>query len=374
MIQVIKLPEHLRKTLERTVNRLKMRDDVCGIGLFGSWSRGEAEGSSDVDLLVLSRENLKCEHIERFETADVFIDLDYIPKALFSGVIPLGLDQKLNEMQILYDRDWCLTNIKLLMTKCYSSVERTALRNERHILDSDIYLSRATSAFSRGDYRSASLFSVSSIEAALNVLVEIACLNFSNSHYVERLGESCTILDERELFDQFLSVSGKSDAEETAVKRRMKQFREIFDEMRSAVTRSQRWLEKCHPTTRAQLAYYMNPSFVRGALSRTNSMVEAGDYVEVQHYLRTIFLDALESYLAFRGMVERVAVDFAMMMHSLEVLMRKSPRESSLILEFLDLTKDDKVSAAETIEKSRGVIMTVRKQRKVLIKNHSIRG
>lgn len=374
MIQVIKLPEHLRRTLERTVNRLKIREDIYAIGLFGSWSRGEATESSDLDLLVLSKENLKCEHVERFETADVFIDLDYFPKEFFSGIIPPGLDQKLNEMQILYDRDWSLTNIKLLMTKCYGSPERVAIRIERRILDSDIYLSRATSAFSRDDYRSAHLFSICGIEAALNVLVEITSMSFSNSRAVQRLIDSCTMLNERDLLDQFLSLSGTDKVDESSVKGKLRQFREILDEMKSAVTRNQSRLEKCHSTTRAQLAYYVNPSFIRGALARANSIAGFGDYVEAQHYLKAMVLDVLESYVPFCGIVGNVRVDCATMVRSLEVLMKKSPRESDRIIDFLDLTEIDKATAAEMIKKSRDVILTVRKQRKVLIKNHLIKG
>jgi len=94
---VIKLPEHLRRTLERTVNRLKTKDDVYGIGLFGSWSRGEGAETSDVDLIVFSKGSSNCEYVERVETAGFFIDLDNVPKKLFSGVIPPELDQKLNE-------------------------------------------------------------------------------------------------------------------------------------------------------------------------------------------------------------------------------------------------------------------------------------
>lgn len=55
---MIALPEKLRKTLERIVRDLRVREDVYGIGLFGSWSRGDATASSDVDLFILDKANL----------------------------------------------------------------------------------------------------------------------------------------------------------------------------------------------------------------------------------------------------------------------------------------------------------------------------
>ena len=165
---MIKLPEKIRRNLEKIVKEMRIKEDVYGVGLFASWSRGDATKSSDVDLLVLDKGNFNHEFVERIEINGLLIDLDHIPKAWIHGQIPSELDQKLYEMQILYDRDWSLTNTKLLMAKSYGSPERVDIRAEGHVVESDIYLSRATSAFSRKDFQSAQLFAAIALEKVLN--------------------------------------------------------------------------------------------------------------------------------------------------------------------------------------------------------------
>ncbi len=374
MIQVIKLPENLRRTLERTVNKLKTRDDVYGVGLFGSWSRGEATESSDVDLFVLVKGISDHEYVERFERSGFFIDLCNVPRKLFLGIIPPELDQKLNELQILYDRDWSLTNTKLLMTKCYDSPERIAIRTERHVVNSDIYLSRATSAFSRCDYRSACLFSVKGAEAALNVLAEIALVSFSNSHAIERLDGAAATMNMHGLFDQFLVLSGLERIDENVMDTKLKLFKAAWDDMNALMMRNEEKLEKCHFNIRAILHYYLNPVFLKGALVRIRFMIASGKYVEAQHYLKSMFLDALENYVPFRGMIENVRADCATPMHSVESFAQMCPRERDPIADLLDVTGVEKAEAAEMIRKSREIILAVRKQRKVLIKNRLIKG
>jgi len=52
---VITFPEKVRRTLERVVKEMRVKENVYGIGLFGSWSRGDFASSSDVDLLILDK-------------------------------------------------------------------------------------------------------------------------------------------------------------------------------------------------------------------------------------------------------------------------------------------------------------------------------
>ncbi|MEM2971292.1 MAG: hypothetical protein QW270_02580 [Candidatus Bathyarchaeia archaeon] len=130
-------------------------------------------------------------------------------------------------MQILYDRDWSLTNTKLLMTKSYISPERITIRTEAHVIESDIYLSRATSAFSRGDYHSAHVFAITALETILKVLVEIALQPFSNSRFIETLGKSTAKLEMQNLLGEFLEITRLKEAKSEKVKEKLKLFKAI---------------------------------------------------------------------------------------------------------------------------------------------------
>jgi predicted nucleotidyltransferase len=76
---VIKLPEEMRKALDKIVREMRVKENVEGISLFGSWSRGYAASSSDVDLIILDKENFAYEYVERVHVGGFFIDLDHVP-------------------------------------------------------------------------------------------------------------------------------------------------------------------------------------------------------------------------------------------------------------------------------------------------------
>ena len=73
-----RLPGNIRDILASLMEDLKSRESVISVGLFGSWSRGEATSSSDVDLLVVDGRNLSYEYVERAEIESIFLSLIHI--------------------------------------------------------------------------------------------------------------------------------------------------------------------------------------------------------------------------------------------------------------------------------------------------------
>ena len=370
---VIRLPDKTRKTLEKAVNELKTKDNVYGIGLFGSWSRGEAEPSSDVDLLILDRSEISDEYVERIEAGGLLIDLDHTPKKWIHSLIPPELDQKLYEMQILYDRDWSFTNTKLLMTKSYGSPDRVDIRTEAHLVDSDIYLSRATSAFSREDFRSAHLFAVVAMEYILKILAEIALEPLSNTHFLRRLEDSATKLDKLELFKEYLVTARLDKIDDSSLKEKLKLFQIIWGEFSNKAKRHPRELESVHFKVKTKLGYYLNPLFLQGTVLRAEALVGSGKSAETAHYLDNAFLDIVENYVWLKSSISKVKVDHTTLFYSLELLENKSPRTFKQMVEFFNLKDIGKIEASTTIEKARRIALDVRTDRKVLIKNHLIK-
>jgi predicted nucleotidyltransferase len=366
-----KLPEKVRKTLEKQVAQMRVAQNVYGIGLFGSWSRGDATPSSDVDLLIVDNGDFSYEYVERKETNDLFIDLDHVPKRWMRGPIPPEIDQKLYEMQILYDRDWSMNDTKVLMVKSYSSPERVDIRTETHVIDSDIYLSRATSAFSREDFKSAYLFATVALESILNVLVEIASEPFSNSRFIERLEVSTEKLEMHDLFEKYLTVSKLDKENSSSVKDKLEFFQKIWNEMNVTTKQHIQVLESSHFRVKARLNYYLNPAFLEGALMRVNSMIDSEKAIEASHYLKNIFLSLVENYVWLKAAIDKVKVDHTTLADSLETLEKKSPANYNCMMKLLNLDDVAKLDAARAIEESREIILKIRKDRKVLIKNHS---
>jgi predicted nucleotidyltransferase len=367
------LPEKVRRTLEKVVAEMRVTENVYGIGLFGSWSRGDATTSSDVDLLILDKGNFNYEYVERIEIGGLLIDLDHVPKRWIHGLIPPEIDQKLYEMQILYDRDWSLNNTKLLMVKSYGSPERVDIRTEAHVIESDIYLSRATSAFSREDFRSAYLFTTVALENILKVLVEIALEPFSNSRFVERVEVSAAKMGMRDMFNEYIEITGLNKTDNVIAKDKLKLFKVIWDEMKATTEQNLQALESSHFKVKTKLNYYLNPAFLQGVVMRTNALIDAEKVIEASHYLNSIFLDIVENYVWLKSSIEKVKVDYTTLMRSLESLEEKNPKNYNYILKFLNLSEVDKLNAAKAIEKTREIMLKIRKERKVLIKNRLIK-
>ena len=370
---MMRLPENIRKTLEKIVREMRVKENIYGVGLFGSWSRGDATSSSDVDLLVLDTSDFNYEYVERIEIKGLFVDLNRIPKRWILGCIPPEIDQKLYEMQILYDRDWSLTNTKLWMVKSYGSPERIDIRTEAHVIESDIYLSRATSAFSREDFRSAHLFATVALENTMKILMETALEPFSNSRFVKKLEHSAGKLGMQNLFDEYLSITGLCRTESAGVEHRLRLFKQIWDEINAAIKQNSYALESAHFKVKTKLKYYLNPAFLQGVIIRTKSLIDSGEIIEASHYLNKIFLDIVENYLWLKSLIEKVKTDYTTMIRSLENLEEKTPQNYGHILEFLHLKNVNKHDAADTVKKTRKIMLKIRQERKDLIQNHLLK-
>jgi predicted nucleotidyltransferase len=366
---MIRLPEKMRRTLEKLVNELKCKVNVSGVGLFGSWSRGDATTSSDVDLFVLNRNYLDYEYVERLETSGCFVDLDFVPRKWFYGLIPPETDQKLFEMQILYDRDWLLTNTKLLMAKSYDSPERVDIRTETHLLNSDVYLSRATSAFSREDYSSAHVFAVVALENILRILAEIVMEPFSNSHFTERMERAIIKLEMPEIFQKYLEISRLNRIDDSRIRNKLTLFRAVWEEITVTTRKSPRKMMPLHFKVRANLDYYLNPAFLRGLMARTKCLVDSGEMIEASHYLNSIFLEIAENYAWPRSSGDDVKIDHTTLIRSLKRLEEKNPKNYSRIIDLLDLGNVGKAESSNAIKKTREIALRIRKNRKALIKN-----
>ena len=365
-----KLPEKIRRTLEKVVKQMRTKENIHGIGLFGSWSRGDASQSSDVDLLIFDNGNFGHEYVERVEIAGLLIDLDCVPKQWIHGPIPPEIDQKIYEMQILYDRDWSLANTKLLMAKSYGSPERVDIRTEAHIIDSDIYLSRATSAFSRNDFPSAHLFAIVALENILKVLAEVNLKPISNSNLVKTLEISASKLQMRELFNDYLKIVDLDKVHTEDAEDKLKLFKIIWDEINSAVSDNHQTLDSAHFKVKTALKYYLNSAFLQGVIMRASDLFDSGKLIEGAHYLKGILLPILENYVWLKTSTDRLVIDYTTLLRSFESIEANNPKNYRNVIKFLNLTEIDKTAASKTIEKTREIVLKIRRQRKVLIKNN----
>jgi hypothetical protein len=102
-------------------------------------------------------------------------------------------------------------------------------------------------------------------------------------------------------------------------------------------------------------------------------LINSGKLIEATHYLNSILIDIIENYAWLKSSISKVKIDYTTLIRSLESLEEKNPKNYKHIIRFLNLSNIDKPSAADTIEKTRKVMLKIRRERKVLIKNHLLK-
>lgn len=367
---MMRLPEKIRRTLEKIVKEMASKEDIYGIGLFGSWSRGDAATTSDIDLLILTKSDIPDEYIERIAANGLMIDFNVIPMKWILGILPPELDQKLFEVQIFYDKDWKLANVKMLMAKSYGSPERIEIRTNVHTIEADIHLSRATSALSKGDFPSARLFASTAMENALKVPLEITLQPISNSHFIKGAELATEKLGLKEMFTDYMEIAELNNVDKTLAEEKLKLFKKLWDEMYFTVKQNIQTVEKAYFKVKTSLKYYFNTFFVQGVVLRTTSIINAGNFAEATHYLNSTFINMLENYTWLKSTMEKQHINYTTLIRSMENLEKTNPKTYHDTLYFLGIADTNKTLATKTVEKAKKHIAKLHKEKKHLIKTH----
>ena len=367
-VDLARLPEKLRLVLERVVRKLSRRETVSGVGLFGSWSRGDADTNSDVDLLVVDGRDFEYEYVDRLECEDFLVDLNYIPKKWVIGSVPPEIDQKLYEMVVLHDREWLLTNTKDWISRTYRKPQRVGIRTEVYLVESDIYLSRAASAYSRGDFQSACVFAGMGLESILKILVEVNLLPISNTRFVGFLERSAKKLGCPKFFSTYLAVSRLYRLSRRDAERRIGLFRVAWDDVWSFVKDNASVLDSLHFKVRSKLEYYGKPGFLRGMIARSQEIIHAGMYAEASHYLLRVLVDLLENYAWLASTVEGIKLNYTTLFRSLKGLKETPMEVYETAVEAFNVRDVTQREAEEVLKLARETALSVRRQRRDLIR------
>lgn len=358
------LPEKLSGVLGGFVEDLKDREVVLGFGLFGSWSRGDASPSSDVDLLVVENRDYDYEYTERLEVSGYLLDLNYISRHWIAKMPP-EIDQRLYELRVLFDRDGSLTRAKNLMSRVYWKPERIELRTESHLFEADSYLSRARQAFNRGDYRSVKVNAVRSFWSIMKILMEAGRKLILSSSFIRNLEVACKSLDMYALYKSYLETAGFDRLSKGDVKAMLDSLSSAWEGIIRFVS-SVPLPKDVHPKFSAKLAYYGRDLFLRGLKVRAGELMDISP-TESANYIFHTLVDALESYVYVVSVIEGVRFDYATIVRHLSEL-KKSPSEVYYgvirALRIEDVSSSEAENALKTVAEA---ALNVRQKRKELI-------
>lgn len=363
---MVRLPEKIRSTLEKLVQNLRTQETVSGIGLFGSWSRGDADLTSDVDLLIIDERNFNYEYTDRLELDNLLVDLNYIPKKWITGPVPPEIDQKLYEVYILYDRDWSLANTKKWNSRTYRKPERVDIGTEAYLVNSDIYLSKATSAHARGDFQSACVFAGIGVEFILKAFIEVNMLPISNSHFVRALKKSTEKLGMPKFFNNCLATLRLSRLNRRDAEKKIGLFKGVWDDVATFMIDHASALDSLHFKVKTRLEYYGKRGFLKGLVARAEAIIYQGMYAEASHYVLRTFVDMLENYAWLTSAQNGFKFSHTTLFRSLRDLKETTETYENAVAAF-NVNNVDRKEADETIKLAKETILNVRRQRKHLI-------
>ena len=361
------VPSELRSVLEPFIEDLKARETISGIGLFGSWGRGEAVSSSDVDLLIVEDEDFDYEYVERIELNGYLVDLNYIPKRWVAYRVPPEIDQKIYELKVLFDRDNLLERAKNLMFKVYWRPERVEIRTESHLVEADAYLSRARLAFNKEDYQSVKVNSVRAFRSLMKILTEIGRNPVLNSSFMRNLESSSEKLGMSDLYEEYVKLMGFTEIDKADVESMLNSLLSAWRGMISFIAANSDVAKTIHPRVSRWLKYYGRETFLKGLAARVKTLIEECKPIESAHYMLHTLADMLENYIFLVSRVESARFDYASILKCLRES-RRSPtevyQESLKVLGVEEVSSRMAEEALDTVTKT---TINIREKRKDLI-------
>jgi len=366
-VEMERMNEDTRRIVKGLVDDLKSRESVVSIGLFGSWSRGEAVQGSDVDLLVVDSRNLDYEYVERAEIDGTFLDLNYIPERWIRREFPPEIDQKLYEAEILYDPDEALKMAKETIMKIMWQPERVEIRTGKHLVEADILLSRGLSAYGKEDYHSAKLNATLGLDAIMKIPMEAGKVSFSNSHFLRSLKESAESLGLKDLYREYLTITGLSEVNEKKAEEICNNLIEMWSAAIECVKANSQIANDLHGEVLSNLNFYCKKSFLHGMVVRVRSLLREGFPAEAVHYMIRASVSMLENYAFLLARVEGTRFDYVTLLKHLRDSRISPSAVYEKALKVLMLESISLQDAQSSLEKAREIILEIRKKRKKLI-------
>lgn len=358
-----RLPENSREVLEGLLKDLESRESVAGVGLFGSWSRGDASLSSDVDLFIVDGRDLSYEYVERVELEDVFLDLDYVPAKWVLRQIPPEIDQKLFEAQVLFDRSGKFAVAKSLTAKNYYSIERAEMRIADYLMQADTYLSRVTAALNRSDFQSAKVSAVFSLASVMRIFLEVARKPYSNSRYLRML-ESATIrLGRNEFYEDYLEMAGLDRLNRQDADGVLSSVSDMWQNVVDFVEDNSKKVESIHVKVKNDLNYYCRDSFLKGMQTRASTLINDSLYEEAAHYLFRASISMLENYVWLLSTLEGERFDFTYLFRRLKSSSLSNSDIYQRLVDAFDFGDVSQSEAEAAFKKAKDIVLDIRKNR-----------
>ena len=252
------------------------------------------------------------------------------------------------------------------MSKAYRKPERVDVRTQTYVIESDIYISRAASAYARGDFQSACIFAGIGVEFMLKTLIELNLLSISNSRFIRALEESAEKLEMSRFFHDYLTIARLSKLDHCDVEKKIGSVKDTWRDVTTSMKENASTLNSLHFTVRTMLGYYGKHSFLKGMVNRSHTLLYQGIYVETSHYVLHTLIGMLENYAWLTLTHEGIKLDYTILLRSLRGS-KETRRVYEDAVEAFNVKNVDHKEADKTMRLAKETILNVRQRRKDLI-------
>lgn len=349
------------------VRELARGSGVRALGLFGSWVRGEGACSSDFDVLVVDRSDLDYEYGEVEVRGGLVVDLCRVPLGWVGEPVSPQLDYRLRETVVLHDPGGVLGAAKGFVERVFMSPRRVEVRTDGLLATSEMHLSRASAALSRGDPETASAYVGAGLASAAVVLMDIAGVPVTRRQFVWGLRRACVKLEMMDVYRGLLAMGGVSGVGQGEAAEAVEGFEEVWAGVSGFVSGHGSVLGGLHGKVRRDVKYLTRGPVLEGILARVGEMLAVDGCVEAVVYLRGWMLPLLEGFAWVASAVDGVKYDYTSLFRVVGGA-DEGIREGALGV--LGLSGVTELSARAALKGARGLVGDLRLDRRRLIDSY----
>ncbi|MGD2201401.1 MAG: nucleotidyltransferase domain-containing protein, partial [Candidatus Bathyarchaeota archaeon] len=250
---MVVFPGSIRWAIDGLLTDLSGAPGVSAIGLYGSWVRGDATDSSDLDLLVVDGSGVDYEWSETRDMEGFLVDLNHVPGVWVREPVNPVVDHKLHEAVVLHDPEVVLGSARGFVERNFRSPGRIEVRTDGFIAMSEMYLSRASGAVNRGDVETAAVYVGLGLVPAGYALMDVAGVPVTRRGFVWNLRRACMLMGVDEFYGGFISSCRLGRLGRSRVEGAVDGFRGAWEGVSRFMVENRRVLRGLHGKLRRDL-------------------------------------------------------------------------------------------------------------------------
>lgn len=278
--------------LKDIVEELVGERNIEAVALFGSYARGDFTPESDIDLLVVERDN-NISRTERIVKNDVYIDLEYLSRTLLIRE-DVHLDQKLYEAMLIYDLNGLLTKAIASARNNYRLGIRRETETEYYVTEHILYMSKAKTAHQNQDTNGAVFYMLRSIEEIFKLIPIITFKPLSKAKFMYNIKIATDYMNASHLHQFFKKQFNPHEVSQEEALNKAAKLEDLWRNLTDAIVQLD--LSQAKPEQQYKAKYLFDPNFREGCLHRIRGQITRRRITDAVYYIKSMAMQIIEEY------------------------------------------------------------------------------